>query len=411
MDIRKILALGVVGVLIFVVLEVSFSLFEYLDASDIMVIQSPFTGNLAWYTSPGVKWQGLGKVTKYRKREQFWFSARDDQGKKVNESLQVRFNDGAHATISGSVSWEMPFDEQNLTGLHVRYGNHAAITQQLIRTVVEKAVYMTGPLMSSKESYAEKRNELLRLMEDQVQHGVYRTDTVQERQPDPMTGQQRTVNVVKLGVDKEGQVLRQETSPLGDFGIKTFNLSINDIKYDPEVEKQIQLQQQAMMQVQLAVARAKEAEQEAITVAKRGEAEAARAKWEQEVVKARAVTEGQQKLEVAKLDAESAEQFKRAETLRGEGEANRRRLVMEADGALERKLGAYMEVNKVYANAIQNYKGSWVPNIVMGGGNGSQAAGSGAQELINLLTAKTAQELGLDISMRPKPTPAAAESR
>jgi len=150
MDIRKILALGVVGVLIFVVLVVSFSLFEYLDASDIMVIQSPFTGNLAWYTSPGVKWQGLGKVTKYRKREQFWFSARDDQGKKVNESLQVRFNDGAHATISGSVSWEMPFDEQNLTGLHVRYGNHAAITQQLIRTVVEKAVYMTGPLMSSK---------------------------------------------------------------------------------------------------------------------------------------------------------------------------------------------------------------------------------------------------------------------
>jgi hypothetical protein len=171
------------------------------------------------------------------------------------------------------------------------------------------------------------------------------------------------------------------------------------------------LQQQALMQVQLAVARAKEAEQEAITVAKRGEAEAARAKWEQEVVKARAVTEAQQKLEVAKLDAESAEQFKRAETLRGEGEANRRRLVMEADGALEKKLGATMEVSKLYANAIQNYKGSWVPNIVMGGGNGAQAAGSGAQELINLLTAKTAQELGLDISMRPKPLPAAAEGR
>jgi hypothetical protein len=70
----------------------------------------------------------------------------------------------------------MPFDEQNLTGLHVRYGSHEAIAQQLIRTVVEKAVYMTGPLMSSKESYAEKRNELLRLMEDQVQRGVYRTD-------------------------------------------------------------------------------------------------------------------------------------------------------------------------------------------------------------------------------------------
>jgi len=404
MVVRKLFALGMVGVLIIVVLFVSANLFEYVDASELMVIQSPLSGHLTWYTSPGVKWQGLGKVTKYRKRDQFWFSLKTDQGKKIDESLQVRFNDGAHAAISGSIAWEMPFDEQNLTALHIRYGAHTAIEQQLVRTVVEKAVYMTGPLMSSKESYAEKRNELLRLMEDQVQHGVYRTETVQERQPDPMTGQSRTVNIVRLVLDREGQVLRQETSPLQDFGIKTFNLSINEIKYDPQVEQQIQLQQQALMQVQLAVARAKEAEQEAITVAKRGEAEAARAKWEQEVVKAKAVTEAQQKLEVAKLDAEAAEQFKRAETLRGEGEASRRRLVMEADGALEKKLQAYIEVSKLYAAAMQNYKGSWVPSVVMGGGTGTQTAGSGAQELINLLTAKTAQELGLGMSMPAKAT-------
>ncbi len=405
MDTRKIFALGVVGVLVFVVLVVSFGLFEYLDAGDIMVIQSPFSGKLTWHTSPGVKGQWFGKVTKYRKREQFWFSGKTDQGAKSDESLQIRFNDGAHAVISGSISWEMPFDAQNLTALHTRYGSHHAIEQQLVRTVVEKAVYMTGPLMSSKESYAEKRNELLRLMEDQVQHGVYRTETVQERQPDPMTGQSRTVNVVKLVLDREGQVLRQETSPIQDFGMKTFNLSINEIRYDPEVEKQIQLQQQAMMQVQLAVAKAKEAEQETITVAKKGEADAARAKWEQEVIKAKMVTEAQQKLEVAQLDAEAAKQFKLAETLRGEGEGARRRLAMEADGALDKKLQAYMEVNKLYAGAIQNYKGSWVPNIVMGGGNGMQTAGSGAQELINLLTVKTAQDLGLDMSIRAKSNP------
>ena len=36
-----------------------------------------------------------------------------------------------HAVISGSISWEMPIDSQNLTALHVRYGSHAAIQQQL----------------------------------------------------------------------------------------------------------------------------------------------------------------------------------------------------------------------------------------------------------------------------------------
>src|SRR5438445_13083702 len=38
----------------------------------------------------------------------------------------------------------------------------------------------------------------------------------------------------------------------------------------------------------------------------------------------------------------------RAETLHGEGA--RRRLVMEADGALEKKLQAYIEVSKLYAS-------------------------------------------------------------
>ena len=150
----------------------------------------------------------------------------------------------------------------------------------------------------------------------------------------------------------------------------------------------------------LAVAKAKEAEQETITVAKKGEADAARAKWEQEVIKAKMVTEAQQKLEVATLDTQAAEQFKRAETLRGEGEGARRRLVMEADGALEKKLQAYTEVAKLYASAIKDYKGNWVPSVVMGGGNGSQTAGSGAHELIDLLTVKTARELGLDMSIR-----------
>ena len=89
----------------------------------------------------------------------------------------------------------------------------------------------------------------------------------------------------------------------------------------------------------------------------------------------------------------------RAETLRGEGEGARRRLVMEADGALEKKLQAHRG-QQAHASAIKDYKGNWVPGVVMGGGNGTHAAGSGAQELIDLLTIKTARDLGLDISIR-----------
>ena len=58
--------------------------------------------------------------------------------------------------------------------------------------------------------------------------------------------------------------------------------------------------------------------------------------------------------------------------------AGRRRLVMEADGALEKKLRAYMKVNELYANAIQGYKVNWLPSVNMDGNYGSETAGSGA---------------------------------
>jgi hypothetical protein len=51
---------------------------------------------------------------------------------------------------------------------------------------------------------------------------------------------------------------------------------------------------------------------------------------------------------------------------------------MDADGALEKKLQACTEVGKLYASTIKDYKGNWVPSVVVGGGNGVQTAGSGA---------------------------------
>lgn len=373
------------------------SLFEYLSADEILVVQAPWSGVLSFYDTPGVKPQIFGSVTHYKKRSQYWFSAKSDQGSSGDESLKIRFNDGGHATISGSLAWEMPLDADHLRLIHTKYGSQHAVEQQLIRTDVEKAVYMTGPLMSSKESYADRRNDLLQYIEDQLQHGIYHTETVAEKTTDLMTGQPKTVNVVKL-VMMGNKAQRTEQSPLEEFGIKVYNLSINEIKYDPTVEAQIQSQQRAVMDVQTAMAEAVKAQQKAITVAKEGEANAARAKWEQEVDKARAVTKAEQEKEVARLHAEAAELTKKEQILLGEGESRRRQLVMEADGALDKKLAAYVSVQKAYADAISNYGGAWVPSVVWGGAGGSGAVpGGGAMQMIELLGIKAAKDLAIDL--------------
>lgn len=397
---KRVVSLAVVVVLLVIVLPFLGMLLENVDAGEICVIQNPITGTLDWYTVPGPKWQGLGKVTTYHKRQQFWFSAADDQGKKQDESITVRFNDKGHANISGSLAWEMPMDKEHLNQLHTKYGSQEAIEQQLIRTVVEKSVYMTGPLMSSQESAAERRNELLQYIEDQVANGIYRTETIQEKQPDPLTGQLKTVSIVKLIRDSKGLVVRSDESPLKLFGIRTFNPSINQIKYDATVEAQIQEQQKATMAVQTAIANAKKAEQDTITVTENGKAEAAKAKWAQEVEKATEVTSAEKRKAVAALDVQTAELRKRATILEGEGEAEKRRLVMSADGALDPKLRTWLEAQKFWADAFKNYGGQLVPNVVMGSGSGSSgSAGQTATQLVELLTVKTARDLGLDMSM------------
>lgn len=168
----KIIARVVALVFVVAVIVSIGNLFENLDAKQIMVIQSPVSGKLTWYTSPGVKWQGFGSITKYNKRDQYWFSSQADQGTSGDQSIKVRFNDGGHAQISGSMAWELPLDSEHLTLIHTKYGSQESVEQQLVRTITEKSVYMTGPLMSSKESYAERRNDLLHIIEDQLQSGV-----------------------------------------------------------------------------------------------------------------------------------------------------------------------------------------------------------------------------------------------
>lgn len=408
-----------------ILLSCSSKLFEGLDASQVMVVQSPFSGELTWHTTPGTKWQGFGTVTKYNRRHQLWFTNNSGPAGAQDETIKVRFNDGAHATISGSVSWEMPLDAEHLTKIHMAYGNEKALEQQLLETNLEKSVYMTGPLMSSAESYAARRNDLLGLIDDQFQRGVYQTSSRDERTTDPLTGQSKTIKIVEPVKGKDGEILREEESPLVLMAIKAFNLSINEVKYDTSVEGQIQKQQESIMSVQTAIAATKMAEQDQLTAEAKGKADAAKAEWLQrslmatEVTKAEqdkavaltkatqekevALTAAQQQLEVAQLTTQAAEQTKLASILKGEGEATARKLVMDADGALEKKLDAYRDVNFYYAQAMGQYAGNWVPSIIMGGKDNAVAStGNGADQLIALLTAKTAKDLKMDLSVPEK---------
>ncbi len=373
-----------------VALILSTKLLENVKPSEVLVVQNPMTGTMSCYSQPGIKWQGFGHITKYSKLQTYEFQ------------IPVRFNDGGHGTVEGSINYEIPLDKDHLTELLQKYGDQESVQKRLIEVVTNKCVYMTGPLMSSKESYAEKRTSLIFYIEDQITNGVYKTTQEEVVTKDVLTGADKTITVAKIVMGKDGKAERQEEPVLTAYGIHTSNFAVTKLPYDQDVEEQIKQQQKITMAVQTAMAKAKEAEQNTITVGKEGEAEAARAKWLQEKERSKAVVEAQQKLDVAVLGRKAAEQEKMKEILLGEGEGTHKRLVMQADGALEKKLETYEKVSQMYANAIEKHEGPWTPSIVMGGDGRTSAAGSGASGLLDLFTAKVAKELSLDMHMSGK---------
>ena len=389
---KKVIVCVVLAFLLLFGLFSAGKMYEDIDAGEIVVIQDPFDGELHVYTQPEMVWQGWGKATHYKKSNTFWFSTVVNDGDTTDKSIPVKWNDGGHATISGSVRYDLPTDYKQMVALHSTFGSQEAIENTVIKTNIEKAIYLTGPLMTSKESYAERRNDLIFYIEDQASKGVYKTKQVEVKEIDPITSTEKNTTKVEIQADSGGVFKRQEASPVASSGIKLYNISINGITYDKNVEAQIATQQQAIMQVQTAIANSKRAEQEALTTAKQGEADATKAKWEQEVIKAKLVTEAESKKAVAALELETAKLNKQRDIEQGEGEGAKKRLAMQANGALEQKLAAYIQVQQYWADAFSKYTGSLVPLYQSGGSSGPNAI-----NWMEIMGMKAAKDLGLDL--------------
>ncbi len=380
---------------------------------------------------PGTYLRVGAAVTQYRKQDTYGFEYSKDASK--DRSIQVQFNDGGKAWIGGNVQWDMPSDQTKALALHQLYGSQYGVDQALIRNAINTAMTLTAPMMSATESYAARRAEFLQMFTDQLENGVYLTQSREDRIRDVITGEIKSVLLVSILKDEHGAPRRVEQSPLKGFDIHIQRPTITHFVYEDKVEAQIQLVRDNTMKIQTQQAEAKMAEQAALTAVKTGEAAAAKAKWDQEAVKATQVTiaerdkavaelnaqrdkavaetfAAQQKavaetaagrdLEVQKLKALTAEQYKREQILQGEGDSKKRELILAADGALEQKLRALVEINKTWADGFSKYQGQIVPHIVTGS-NGATAS-NGFEMAMQATGLKAMQDLGVTLETKPQ---------
>lgn len=398
----KQLVAGLVAVVMVMGVILLPSAVENLDNGELMVVQSAVSGDLTVYTDPGWHWQGGGRVTKYPLRNEFVFQdascLKDEHKSEATRGLPIRFYDGGNAILCGSVSWLMPTDPKSVLEIHKDFRSPEAFETQAIRRSMESAATFSGPTMGSFDSAAGRRNELLQILNDQTMNGVYKTSSKKVMQKD-VAGIEKEVTIIEIVADAKGLPVRAQDSYVNKYHVTLQPMTINGFKYEDRVEQQIQEQQKATNSAIVSAANAKKADQEAVTAEANGRRDATKAEWEQKTLAAKTIAEAQAKVTIAEASVKEAEAFKRAETLRGEGEAARKRAVMEADGNTDKKLDALIKINAMYAQAIKEAQpGAWSSVVNMGGAG--KPGGANATDLIDLMTAKTAKELGMDMSVK-----------
>lgn len=348
--------------------------FEDCDKSKIYVNQFPITGTYEVWTDGGLQKQLWGNVHEYSKTSQVEFTGveKNDDGyvaSGANPGAALTFNDKGRGFIIGSLRVILPTDFAHMSKIQQEFGSEDALIGTLIKPTLYKVVTSCGPLMSSLESVSETRTDLIQYITDQLNDGVYKTKINKMKVVNELTGDTETVAKAEILVDKNGNYLRQEKSPFKQYGISCNLVSITDIKYDKATQQQIDAQKAANLAVITSKTKSLEAIQKTVLVTEQGKQAAEAAKWEQEKEKAKEVTKAQQEFEVAKLQAEKAEQVARKVRAEGEAKAAANKALVAAGLTPLDAANIHKEMMIGIFHEIAQSQVKWVPDVVWGGGS------------------------------------------
>jgi regulator of protease activity HflC (stomatin/prohibitin superfamily) len=403
----------VLGMISIVALISGGVLFETNSAGYLQVKQAAITGSLTCQMQPGMYGQFFGDIHTYKEAESFNFTDADQDGH-TDAALVTQFNDGTKSSITGSLRVVLPSSCEQLIHLHRKFHSMENVMTKLVLPAVRNALFFSGPHMSASESYAERRAEFSMLAEDQLKNGIIITDNSESQVVDQITGETKTVKVVnKKSCEKDNNTARciggflRDESAFHEFGISVTNFVIDGIEYPQSTLDQIETQRKARMNILTQQAQAKEAEARASKADAEAKAQIAETRAKEEVAKtelvvraeatkAQAVLVAQQQKEVAALDVQSADLEKKAKILRAEGDAEAASKLIQADGALDKKLNALVEINKVWADAYTSQRPT--PDVVLGTGQSSNV--NPASNFMEILSAKAARDLHLELGVK-----------
>jgi len=216
---------------------------------------------------------------------------------------------------------------------------------------------------------------------------------------DSLAGEKKRVYETEVQLDSK-LLPKRKLSSIKEYGITVADAAITDVDYEEQVDQKLTKIIDAVTKSSISKQELMTAQQQTLTAKAKGEQALVEIEYQQKQEQTRQVVEAETRVKVAEqdklqqriaYDASILEAKKIKELADAQGYARSR--IMQADGALEMKLKAQVEVQKVWAEAFSKYTGAIVPQFQTGGG----VSTNGALNFMDIMTAKTAKDFALDM--------------
>jgi hypothetical protein len=401
---KKTIVLGILSVIV-IVFFLIVNPFSWNDAGNRTVVERT-TGEQIVQFAPGIFYAGFfAKEKEWPNQISVTYQesaadlALEDNGIEVGQ-IMIRFSDATTANVKGITQFILPADEKEMILIHNTHRTPQSLVVKRLAPYTKECLQSSAQLMSSEKHYGGGRAQMAQDFMDQLKEGVYLLITEENVVFDTLEAEKKRVYQTEIQIDKKTSLPKRKLSSIKEYGITVADAAITDVDYEDKVDQKLIKIIDAVTKSSISKQELMTAQQQTLTAKAKGEQALVEIEYQQKQEQTKQVVEAQTKVKVAEQDKLQQKiayegailEAKKIKEL-ADAQAYARKRIMEADGALEMKLNAQIEVQKAWADAFSKYSGAIVPQFQTGGG----ANGNGALNFMEIITAKTARDFALEL--------------
>jgi hypothetical protein len=402
----------IIAGVVFVIGIVLFSIvnpFSWNDAGNRTVVERSGGEQFVQFT-PGIFYAGFfAKEKEWPNQISVLYTAdnpnydMEDNGIEIGQ-IGIRFSDATTAKIKGITQYILTSDEKEMIMIHNTHRTPESLVSKRLAPYTKECLQSSAQLMSSEMHYGGGRAQMAQDFVEQLKGGVFLLSITEKIVYDSIEKDNKRIYKTDIQVDKTTNQPLRKTSSIKEYGITVADAAITDVDYEDKVDQKLAKIIDAATKSAVSKQELMTAQQQALTAKAEGEKKLVEIEYDQKQQQTKQVVEAQTKVMLAEQDKIQQKtayegaifEAKKIREL-ADAEAYSKAKIMQADGALEKKLATYERVSQAWATAFANYGGSFVPMYQSGGSAGSNNA---LQNFMEMQNAKAMRDLNLNLNTK-----------